>query len=64
MNREYLPTDSKRYSGRAFSAKEEWHHRRARMSFTRKIDMLDRLLEMSKTLPKLESDVAPTSRMR
>lgn len=64
MRREYLPTDSKRYSERACSAKEEWHLCRTRMSFTRKIDMLDRLLEMSKTLPKLEGDFISTSRKR
>lgn len=54
MRKTHLPTDSKSYSDQAFREKEMWHRRRERMSLTRKIEALDRLLTMSKSLPKLE----------
>ena len=54
-----LPADSKGYSDRAFVEKDRWHRQKARMSLTRKIQALDRLLEMAKFLPKLED--APRS---
>jgi hypothetical protein len=55
-----LPADSRRYTERAFLEKEKWHRRRKRMSLTRKIETLDRLLKMAKDLPRLGShDGAP-----
>ncbi|MCH8189850.1 MAG: hypothetical protein IIB12_05185 [Chloroflexi bacterium] len=38
----------------AFEAKEQWHPQRARMSFTRKILVLDRVLEQAENLPVLQ----------
>lgn len=49
-----LPASSKRFIERAFAEKEKWHRQRARMSFRRKLEALDRLREMAKSLPKLE----------
>ena len=49
-----LPAGSREYAERAFVEKEKLRQRRARWSFTRKIKALDRLLELSKDLPKLE----------
>ncbi len=37
----------------AFEAKEQWHLQQARMSFTRKIMVLDRVLQQAKNLPVL-----------
>jgi hypothetical protein len=54
MSNGRLPADSRRYSERAYVEKEAWHRRRSRMSFERKLEALDRLLEMSKHLPKLD----------
>ena len=56
MKKVSLPTDSKRYAELAFQEKERWHRRRARRSFKRKLEALDRLREMAKHLPKLEGD--------
>ena len=56
MRTEHLPTDSRRYSERAFEEKKKWHRRQGRMSLTRKIEVLDRLLEAAKHLPKLQRD--------
>ena len=56
MKKEPLPADSKSYSERAFIEKEKWHRRRVRMSLTRKIQALDRLLEMSKQFPRLGAE--------
>ena len=53
MKKVSLPTDSKRYAELAFQEKERWHRRRARRSFKRKLEALDRLREMAKHLPKL-----------
>ncbi len=55
MKKNYLPADSGRYSELAFEAKERRHQRQSRMSLTRKIRVLDRLFEMRKDLPKLDS---------
>ena len=38
----------------AFEAKEQWHLQQARMSFTRKIMVLDRVLEQAENLPVLQ----------
>ena len=56
MRKTHLPTDSKSYSERAFWEKEVWYRRRERMSLTRKLEALDRLLAMRKILPKLEGN--------
>ncbi len=56
MSKERLPASSKRYAKRAFQEKEKLHRRRERMSFTRKLEALDRLLEMAKELPKLHGE--------
>ena len=53
MKKELLPASSKRYSEQAFVEKEKWHRRRARMSLEKKLQALDRLLEMGKHLPQL-----------
>ena len=44
---------SKHYSERLFLEKEKWHRRQARMSFARKLGVLDELFEMAKDIPKL-----------
>jgi len=54
MRKETLPTDSKLYSNLVFLEKEKWRRRRERMSFTRKIEVLDRLLKMAVELPRLD----------
>ncbi len=56
-----LPADSKAYGEFAFREKEKWHRRRARMSLSRKLEVLDRLREMGKQLPwvVLERDSRP-----
>ena len=59
MPKIHLPAASKRFAEQAFAEKEKWHQRRARMSFTRKIEALDRLLEASKTLPELDNSPEP-----
>ena len=53
MRRVSLPADSKRYSEMAFRQKESYHQRRRRMSFARKLVVLDALLEARRHLPKL-----------
>ena len=52
----HLPADAKSYTELAFREKERWHQRRAKMSLTKKIEALDRLLEMRRHIPKLSSD--------
>jgi len=42
---ERLPQDSKRYAELAYEAKERWHRSQARMSFKRKLEVLDKMLE-------------------
>ena len=56
MKKKPLPAGSKRYSEQAFLEKEKWHRRQARMSLTRKVQALDRLLERARNLPKLVAD--------
>ena len=56
MKKVHLPNDSRRYTERAFLEKEKWHRRRERMSLTRKIEVLDRLLLLARDLPRLESN--------
>lgn len=48
-----LPADSRLYAEKAFREKEKWHRRRSRMSLTRKIRALDRLLLMAEEIPRL-----------
>ena len=55
MKKAHLPADSKSYTELAFREKEKWHRRRAKMSLTKKIEALDRLLEMRKHIPKISS---------
>lgn len=55
MKKASLPADSKSYTEMAFREKEKWHQRRAKMSLTKKIETLDRLLEMRKHIPKISS---------
>jgi hypothetical protein len=47
-----LPPDSKTYAELAFREKEALRRKRARMSFKRKLEMLDRLREEAKHLPE------------
>ncbi len=39
-----------------FASKEEWHRDRARLSFSEKLRVLDRLRADARSLPKLLSD--------
>ncbi len=43
MKRKTLPPDSKAYVELVFREKEKWHRRRERMSFKRKLEVLERL---------------------
>jgi hypothetical protein len=38
-----LPPDSKTYAEQVFREKEKWHRRQERMSFERKLEVLERL---------------------
>jgi hypothetical protein len=51
---------SKNSPEQLFRAKEEWHGRQAKMSLTRKIKVMDRLLDSSKSLPRGEARMIPT----
>ena len=51
---ERLPPDSKRYAELAYEAKERWHRSQARMSFKRKLEVLDKMLERGGGSFKLE----------
>jgi hypothetical protein len=42
---ERLPPDSKTYAKLAYQAKGRWHQGQARMSFKKKLDVLDKMLE-------------------
>ena len=53
MNRAPLPADSKSYTDLAFREKRKLRRRRARMSLTQKFEVLDRLLEMRKQIPRV-----------
>ena len=57
MKRIPLPRDSKAYSERIYQEKERWHRRQARMSFARKLMVLDSLLESRKELPTVKRGV-------
>lgn len=56
MKKARLPADSKSYTELAFREKEKWHQRRAKMSLTKKIESLDRMLEMRKHIPRISRD--------
>ena len=43
MPKKPLPPDSKTYGEQAFREKEKWHRRQERMSFKRKLEVLERL---------------------
>ena len=43
MKKETLPPNSKTYGELAFREKEKWHLRQERMSFKRKLEVLERL---------------------
>ena len=43
MEKRLLPPDSKTYGELAFREKEKWHLRQERMSFKRKLEVLERL---------------------
>ena len=43
MPKKTLPPNSKTYAEQAFREKEKWHRRQARMSFKRKLEVLERL---------------------
>lgn len=51
---------SKNSPEQLFRAKEEWHRRQANMSLTRKIKVMDRLLDSSNSLPRGEARMIPT----
>ena len=53
MKQAHLPADSKLYVDAIFKEKEQYHRRRARMSFARKLEVLEKLLDMRKELPRL-----------
>ena len=55
MKKARLRADSKTYTELAFREKEKWHRRGAKMSRTKKIEALDRLLETRKYIPKISS---------
>jgi hypothetical protein len=53
VKKAHLPADSKTYTEMAFREKEKWHRRQARISLTKKIEALDRMLEGRKHIPKI-----------
>jgi len=53
MKKIHLPASSKAYGELAFREKEKWHRRQARMSFSRKLEALDRLRERAREIAKL-----------
>ena len=52
MTKLRLPADSKAYAELVFREKEKWHRRRARMSFSRKLEVLDQLRERAMEFAK------------
>ncbi len=56
MTKAHLPRDSKQFSELAFEAKEQLRKKRTRMSYTRKIASLSRMLEMRSKVPDLRGD--------
>jgi hypothetical protein len=53
MKPKRLPADSTLYAEAIFREKDKYHRRRATMSFARKLEVLDRLINMRRHLPKL-----------
>ena len=47
-----LPADSRVYAELTFHEKAKWRHRRARMSISRKLEVLDRLRERAREITK------------
>ena len=47
-----LPADPKAYAELVFREKAKWHRRQARMSFSRKLEVLDRLRERAREIAK------------
>ena len=47
-----LPADSKTYAELVFREKEKWRCRQARMSFSRKLEVLDQLREWAREIAK------------
>ncbi len=54
LRKKALPADSISYSKQAFLEEASWRRRRERMSLTLKIEGLDRLPQIARSLPKLE----------
>ena len=48
------PEDSARSAERIFAEKAKWHRRKARVSFARKLTVLDKLFEDAKRLPRFK----------
>ncbi len=53
MKTVHLPADSKAYAELVFREKSRRRRRRARMSFSRKLEVLDRLREWAREIAKL-----------
>ncbi len=53
MKQTPLPADSTLYAEAIYREKDKYHRRQARMSFARKLEVLDRLINMRKHLPRL-----------
>ena len=53
MSEAPLPRDSASYTRLAIAEKERWHRRQARMSFQKKLRVLDRLRESAAWLREL-----------
>lgn len=52
MAKRRLPADSKAFQELVFREEAKWHRRRARMSFQRKLEVLDRLRERAKEIAR------------
>ena len=52
MAKRHLPADSRAYAEPVFREKAELRRRRARMSFSRKLEALDRLREWAREISK------------
>ena len=50
--KEILPADSKAYGELAFREKAKWHRRRARMSLSLNLEVLDHLRERAREIAK------------
>ena len=53
MINEHLPTESKTYTELVYREKEKWHRWQTRISLTKKIEALDRMMEGSGHIPKI-----------